>query len=47
MLHFVYFDGTSAFVGSDFDATADTEVVFQSNNFDECCEFCDNYNDSL
>jgi len=47
MLHFVFFDGTSAFIGSDVDATAETEVVFKSSDFDECVDFCDDYNDSL
>jgi len=47
MLHFVFFDGTSAFVGSDVDATADTQVVFKSSDLDACDEFCDDYNDSL
>lgn len=47
MLHFVYFDGTCAWVGSELDATNDTEVVFKSTSLDACDEFCDNYNDSL
>ena len=42
MLHFVFFDGTTAFVGSDVDNTSDTEVLFKSYNFDEACDFCDN-----
>ena len=47
MLHFVYFDGTSAFVDDSTGMTSETEVVFKSSDFDECCEFCDNYNESL
>ena len=47
MLHFVFFDGTSAFTGSASDATEDTQVVFKSTDLDACDEFCDNYNDSL
>ena len=42
MLHFVLFDGTTAFVGSDVDNTSDTEVLFKSYDFDEACDFCDN-----
>ena len=47
MLHFVFFDGTSAFVGSNVDATADTKVLFKSYDLDECFEFCDNENDCI
>lgn len=47
MLHFVYFDGTSAWVGSESDATKDTKVVFKSSSLDACDDFCDNYNESL
>ena len=47
MLHFVFFDGTSAFVGSEVDATADTKVVFKSTDLDECFDFCDEYNDRI
>ena len=47
MMSFVYFDGTSAFIGSDVDATADTEVLFKSFDFDECCDFCDEVSDRI
>ena len=47
MLHFVFFDGTSAFVGSEVDATADTKVVFKSADLDECFDFCDEYNNRI
>lgn len=44
MMSFVYFDGSSAFVGSDVDATNETTVLFKSFDFDECCDFCENEN---
>ena len=47
MMSFVYFDGTTAFIGSDVDASADTTVLFKSYDFDKCCEFCDNENDLI
>tara|TARA_R110000851_G_scaffold305421_1_gene463504 strand:+ start:95 stop:295 length:201 start_codon:yes stop_codon:yes gene_type:complete len=47
MLHFVLFDGSSSFVGSSDDITSEMEVVFKSNDLDECCDFCDDYNDSI
>jgi len=46
-LHYVLFDGTSAFVGDYNDIDNDTEIVFKSNNFWECSCFCDNYNDNI
>ena len=47
MLLFVYFDGTSAFVGSDIDATDDTEVLFSSYDLDECFDFCEEENERI
>lgn len=47
MLHFVYFDGTSAFVGSDIDATDDTEVLFSSYDLEECFDFCEEENERI
>ncbi len=46
-LHYVLFDGTCAFVGDYNDINNDTEIVFKSNSFYECSEFCDNYNDGI
>ena len=46
-LHFVLFDGTSAFVGSSDDITEETEIIFKSKDFEECCEFCDEYNEQV
>ena len=46
-LHYVLFDGSSSFVGSADDVTSETAVVFKSKDFDECCDFCDDYNDSI
>ena len=45
MLHFVYFDGTSAFVDdANFVCDEDTTVLFKTNNFDEACQYVDDYN---
>lgn len=46
MLHFVYFDGTSAFVDdANFVCDEDTTVLFKTNNFDEACQYVDDYNE--
>ena len=47
MLHFVYFDGTSAWVGSESDSTKDTMVVFKSLSLDKASDFADEYNENL
>lgn len=43
-IHYVYFDGTSAFVDDETGATDETEVLFQSSDIHACDEFCDAYN---
>ncbi len=44
-IHYVFFDGCTHFVGSlEYDQTDDTEIVYKSSNFDECCEICDKLN---
>lgn len=43
--HYVYFDGTSAFVGGIEDKTEDTEILFESYLIDECDDFCDYTNE--
>ena len=47
MLHYVLFDGTTAYVAAESDITNDTEVLFKSKDFDECCDFCDNQMDLI
>jgi len=52
-LHYVIFDGSSAYVTDEQDMLSitskdiDTEVVFKSINFDKASDFADDYNDSL
>lgn len=52
-LHYVIFDGSSAYVTDEQDMLSitakdeDTEVVFKSINLDKAFEFADDYNDSL
>ena len=44
--HYVFFDGCTFFVGSlEYDQTEDTEIFFQSSDFNECCEVSDKQND--
>ena len=47
MLHFVYFDGTSAWTGDASDATSETEVLFKSTDVEECFNFEDEYNEHV
>jgi len=53
ILHYVLFDGSSAYVCDEQDMLSitakdkDTEVVFKSMNLDKASDFADNYNDSL
>lgn len=52
-LHYVIFDGSSAYVVDEqdmLDITAkdkDTEVVFKSMHLDKASDFADNHNESL
>jgi len=52
-LHYVIFDGSSAYVVDEQDmlnitkSDKDTEVVFKSMNLDKASDFADDYNDSL
>ena len=52
-LHYVIFDGSSAYVTDEQDMLnitskdIDVEVVFKSINLDKASDFADNYNDSL
>ena len=47
MVHYVIFDGTSAFVGDLSDAKSDCEILFKSIRLDACDDFCDDYNESI
>jgi hypothetical protein len=53
VLHYVIFDGSSAYVVDEQDMLSitakdkDTEVVFKSMNLDKASEFADDYNESL
>jgi hypothetical protein len=52
-LHYVIFDGSSAYVVDEQDMLnvtrkdVDTEVVFKSMSLDKASDFADEYNDSL
>jgi hypothetical protein len=52
-LHYVIFDGSSAYVTDEQDMLSitskdrDAEVVFKSMNLDKASDFADEYNDSL
>lgn len=51
-LHYVIFDGSSAYVVDEQDMLSitkdkDTEVVFKSMNLDKASDFADDYNESL
>lgn len=44
--HYVFFDGSTFFVGSlEYDQTDDTEIFFKSTNFKKCCEVADQQNE--
>ena len=46
MVHAIFFDGTSYFVGSVNESVdSDTKIVFRSSNLDLCNEKCDSLND--
>jgi hypothetical protein len=47
ILHYVLFDGSSAYIGDASDINEDTEIVFQSTNLDVCESRCDKFNESL
>jgi len=53
VLHYVIFDGSSAYVCDEQDMLSitskdkDTEVVFKSVNLDKASDFADDYNESL
>lgn len=52
-LHYVIFDGSSAYVVDEQDMLSitakdkDTEAVFKSMNLDKASDFADDYNESL
>ena len=52
-LHYVIFDGSSAYVVDEQDMLSitakdkDTEVIFKSMNLDKASDFADDYNESL
>lgn len=47
-MHYVYFDGTSYWVGSEDEVIdSDTKIVFKSNNFDECSRKADEWNEEV
>jgi hypothetical protein len=52
-LHYVIFDGSSAYVVDEQDMISitskdlDTEVIFKSMNLDKASDFADYYNESL
>jgi len=45
-MNYVYFDGTSSFVGSKDDYQVDYEILFKSRDLNECDEFI-NKNDCI
>ena len=46
-MHYVIFDGTTTWVGSKEDLSENDEIIFISNDLDECNERCDNENDKI
>jgi len=46
-LHYVIFDGTSAFVGSFEDINEDDEVLFKSSSLFFANNFCDKENNKI
>ena len=45
--HFVYFDGTSHWVGSEYDNHEDYTVIYDSYDLEECQEVADEANKYL
>lgn len=46
-MHYVIFDGTSAFVGDESDLKKDYEILFKSYDLEKCNNFCDKYNEEV
>jgi hypothetical protein len=47
-VHYVFFDGTSNWVGTleDYENDKDLEIVFHSYDFEECCDLTDELNEA-
>ena len=46
-MHYVIFDGTTTWVGEKSDLSEDDEIIFISNDLDECNERCDTENEKI
>lgn len=47
IMHYVIFDGTTAYIGDESDINNDVEVVGESENIQRAQEIADNYNEEI
>ena len=45
--HFVYFDGTSAWIDGPGLEDNDTSILLEAEDFESACKYCDDYNDRI